>query len=100
MPSKTDQARHAIYERARTVVQESLRTHDPPLSPAELATEQFALEAAISRVEAELRSSAREETILSPSDLSLISRVKEFIRWVREKLDHNMSNHTQPLKVR
>ena len=66
LPSKTDEARHAIYERARTAVQESLRTHDPPLSPAELATEQFALEAAISRVETELRRSAREETTLSP----------------------------------
>ena len=91
LPSKTDEARHAIYERARTALQENLRTHDPPLSPAELATEQFALEAAISRVETELRRSAREETTLSPSGLSFISRVKEFVRWVREKLDHNIS---------
>lgn len=91
LPSKTDEARHAVYERARTVVQKSLRTHDPPLSPTELATEQFALEAAISRVETELRRSAREETTLFPSGLSFISRVKEFIRWVREKLDHNIS---------
>ena len=91
LPSKTDQARHAIYERARTAVQESLRTHDPPLSPADLAAEQFALEAAITRVETELRRSAREETTLSPPSLSFISRVEEFVRWVREKLDHNIS---------
>ena len=90
LPTKTDEARHAIYDRARTAVQESLRTHDPPLSPAELATERFALEAAISRVETELRRSAREETTLSPPS-SFISRVEEFVRWVLEKLDHNIS---------
>jgi hypothetical protein len=63
LPSKTDEARHAIYERARIAVQKSLRTYDEPLSPDELATEQVVLEAAISRVEADLRRSAREETL-------------------------------------
>ena len=91
LPSKTDEARHAIYERARTALQENLRTYDPPLSPADLATEQFALEAAITRVETELRRSAREETTISPPGLSFISRVEEFVRWVREKFDHNIS---------
>jgi hypothetical protein len=92
LPSKTDKARHAIYERARTVLHENLRTHDPSLSPPELATEQFALEAAISRLESELRRGARgETTTLSPSALSFISRVKEFVRWAREKLDLNIS---------
>ncbi len=90
-PSKTDEARHAIYERARTALQESLRTHEPPLSPAELATEHYALEAAISRVETELRRSARQETTLSPSGLRFISRAKQYIRRVREKLDHNIA---------
>src|SRR5262249_6441440 len=89
LPSKTDEARYAIYERARTALQGNLRTHDPPLSPPELATEQFALEAAISRVETELRRSARTEAILSLPDLSFI--VKEFARWVQEKFDHNIS---------
>src|SRR6516225_332140 len=91
LPSKTDKARHSIYERARTVLRENLRPRDPPVSPAELATEQFALEAAISRVETELRRNTREETTLSPSGLSFISRVKEFVRWAREKLDLNIS---------
>jgi hypothetical protein len=91
LPSKTDEARYAIYERSRTVVQESLRTHDPPLSPAELATEQFALDAAISRVETELRRSAREERTVSPPGLSVISRIKEFAHRVRETLDHTIS---------
>jgi len=91
LPSKTDEARHAIYKRARTALRENLRTHDPPLSLAELATEQFALEAAISRVETELRRSAREETTISVSGLSVISSVKDFGRRVREPLDHNVS---------
>jgi Tfp pilus assembly protein PilE len=88
LPSKTDEARYAIYERARTVLQENLRTHDPPLSPAELATEHYALETAISKVESALRRSAREEANLS---LGFISGVKEFVRWVRERLDHTVS---------
>jgi hypothetical protein len=90
LPSKTDEARREIYERARTAVQESLRTNDPPLLPAELATEQFALEAAISRVETELPRSAREEVDLSAASLSFTSRPKEFVRSVWEKLDHNV----------
>ena len=51
LPSKTDEARHGVYERARTVLQEKLRTLDPPISQAELAKAQFALEEAIRRVE-------------------------------------------------
>jgi hypothetical protein len=92
LPSKTDEARHSIYERARTVVQKSLRTHDPPLSPTDLATEQFALEAAISRVETELRRSAREETTLSPQGVNFISRANEFVHFLWEKLDHDLSS--------
>ena len=99
LPSKTDEARHSIYERARTALQENLRTHDPPVSPTELATEQFALKAAISRVETELRRSAREETTLSSSSLSFISRVEEFVRWAREKLDLNISNIRNRLRL-
>src|SRR5215469_12965540 len=91
LPSKTDKARRAIYERARTVLQENLRTHDPPLSPAELATEQLALEAAVSRVETELLRSAGEEADLPAPRLGFIAGAKEFVRWVRETLDHNVS---------
>jgi hypothetical protein len=91
LPSNTDEARYAIYERARTALQENLRTHDPPLSPAKLATEHYALEAAISKVESELRRSAREEVDLSATSLGLTSAAKETVRWIREKLDHNIS---------
>jgi hypothetical protein len=54
LPSKTDEARHAIYQRARTAIQEKLGNYDPPLSEIALANEQIALEAAISRLEADL----------------------------------------------
>jgi hypothetical protein len=89
LPSKTDEARHAIYERARTALQENLRTHEPPLSPPELAIEQFALEAAISEVESKLRRSTRKEVTLSLRALSL--SVQELIRWGRETLGDNIS---------
>jgi hypothetical protein len=89
LPRKTDEARHAIYERARTALQENLRTHEPPLSPPELAIEQFALEAAISRVESKLRRNTRKEVSLSLRALSL--SVQELVRWGRETFGHNIS---------
>ena len=65
LPSKTDEARHAIYRRAQTAVQERLRHYDPPLSEIALANELNALDAAISRLESDfsvrhLRRGARE----------------------------------------
>jgi hypothetical protein len=84
LSSNTDEARYEIYERARTALQKNLRTHDPPLSPAELATEHYALEAAISKVESELRGSARQEVDLSAPSLGFTSAAKELIRWVRD----------------
>jgi uncharacterized membrane protein YccC len=51
LPNNTGEARRAIYERARTTLQENLRTLDPPISEVELANAQSALEAAIRSVE-------------------------------------------------
>ena len=97
LPSKTDEARHGIYERARTALQATLRTHDPPISEAELANAQSALEAAIRRVEqdvaietavgrmaqdlmaTDMRQIVREEDV-SHAAPSFISKVKQFIR--------------------
>lgn len=96
LPSKTDEARQGIYERARTALQEKLRTLDPPLSEAELANAQFALEAAIRRVEQDVAIETavrRMEQDLLATDIeivreedvshaapSFISKVKQFIR--------------------
>ena len=52
--SKGDDKRRWIYERARTALQDRVRTLEPPLSEAALAYEQLALDAAICRVEANL----------------------------------------------
>ena len=49
LPNKTDEAKQAIYERARAVLRRALRS---PFSETELVTEQAALEVAISMVEA------------------------------------------------
>jgi hypothetical protein len=51
LPSKTDEARREIYERARTALQEGLRGLDPPLSETVIANEQAALDAAICTLE-------------------------------------------------
>jgi hypothetical protein len=97
LPNNTDEARRAIYERARTALQESLCTLDPPTSEAELENAQSALEAAIRRVEqdvaietavrgmeqdllaTDMRQIARDEDV-SHAAPSFISRVKQFIR--------------------
>ena len=96
LPNKTDEARRAIYERARTALQESSRTLE--ISEAELANAQFALEAAIRRVEqdvaietavgrmaqdllaTDMRQIVRQERRVSHAAPSFISRVKQFIR--------------------
>jgi hypothetical protein len=97
LPNKTDEARRAIYERARTALQESLRALDPPISEADLANAHFELEAAIGRVEQDVAIETavpKMEQDLIPSDMpqivreenvshlapSFISRVKQFIR--------------------
>ena len=96
LPSQTDEARHALYERARAVVvQERLRTLDPPISAAELGNEEARLEAAVSRVESELlfsimqRFASVEPTRSIPISSRISSTVKEFVRSVGKKLDDN-----------
>jgi hypothetical protein len=84
LPSTADEARHAIYEQARTALHERLG-NDPQISDAELVNEHFRLEVAIYELEEDLllrdmRRFVREETALSPPSLSFISKIKEFVR--------------------
>ncbi len=89
LPSKTDEARSAIYERARTALRETLHKHAPPLSETEIANAEAALNAAIGAVEVDFLVAAmrhaREEAAATPPSVSFISRVKEFVRSVGEK---------------
>ena len=102
LPNKTDEARRAIYERARTALQERLRTLDPPVSETELANVQSALEEAIGRVEHDVgietavrrmeqdllatdtRQIVRDEDV-SHGTASFMSKVKQFIRRLRSR---------------
>ena len=84
LPSTADEARHAIYEQARTALHERLGNH-PQISDAELMNEHHRLEVAIYEVEndlllREMRRFVREDTALFPSNLRFISKVKEFVR--------------------
>src|SRR6516164_3073016 len=90
LPSKTDEARHAIYERARTVLH---KRFDPPISETDLAIERFALEAAIQRVETESRFGDTRH------GLSFISMVKQFVRSVRDKFNNNIAIRGNSLKA-
>ena len=97
LPSKTDEARHAIYERARAVLQEKLRTLEPPISETDLAVERSALEVAIRRVESESRfgdsrRDAKEGASPPPSpSVSFISAGKQFVRSVRDRLNRSIT---------
>jgi ATP-binding cassette, subfamily B, bacterial HlyB/CyaB len=57
-----DEARFAIYDRARTVLRGLLNGGDPPLTPADVQREHLALEQAIREVEAEVLRLQREST--------------------------------------
>jgi hypothetical protein len=86
LPSTADEARHAIYEQARTALHERLG-NDPQISDAELVNEHHRLEVAIYEVEEdlllrEMRRFVREETVSSPS---LSSKIKEFVRSTGDK---------------
>ena len=93
LPSKTEEARSAVYERARTALQKRLSAFDPPISETDLAIERFALEAAIQRVETESR----------PSDtrhrLSSTSTVMQIVRAVRDKLNNNITTKGDSVKA-
>ena len=88
LPSTADEARHAIYEQARTALHQRLG-NDPQISDAELVNEHHRLEVAIYTVEEDLllsdmRRFVRKETALSPLSL-IISKVKEFVRSVGDR---------------
>ncbi len=60
------QSRHQLYEHARTVVIEYLQTQDQQLSTLESIAEKIALEGAIMRLEAELRSPRTSSPKVAP----------------------------------
>ena len=83
VPSTADEARHAIYEQARTALHEVLG-NNPQISDTELVNEHYRLEVAIYEVEeglllSDMRRFVREETALSPPS-SIISKIKGFVR--------------------
>src|SRR5262249_55727194 len=87
LPGKTHEARGAVYELARTALQERLRTLDPPISETDLAVERSALEVAIERVETEARfSDRRHDTEDEMSLLGFLATGKQFVRSLRDKL--------------
>jgi hypothetical protein len=82
LPCNSDEARHAIYERARTALRQTLGT----LDPAVLADEEAALDAAIAAVETDLRFSVmqgfvKEEVTLSSANL-FVSKARACVRAV------------------
>jgi hypothetical protein len=88
LPRTADEARHAVYEQARTALHERLG-NDPQISDTELVNEHHRLEVAIYEVEEDLllgdmRRFVREGT--APSPPSLISKIKDFVRSAGDRL--------------
>ena len=77
LPSTADEARHAIYEQARTALHERLG-NDPHISDADLVNEHFRLEAAIYEVEEDLL--LRDMRRFVREEIDFISKIKEFVR--------------------
>jgi hypothetical protein len=101
LPSKTYEARRALYERARTALQTTLR--NPALPEAELAKEHSALEAAIRKVEMELLFSEirrdQEEYVALSVHKKLILTAKQFERSVRDSFNNNIKNMRDRLRA-
>jgi hypothetical protein len=67
-------AREELYERARSIIVAELRKQNPKISALTITREQAALEAAIRRLEAELRPPARDNNRkTSPQDRSNVA---------------------------
>ena len=93
LPGKTEDARSAVYELARTALQKRLSAFDPPISDTDLSIERFALEAAIQRVEKESQFSDTRHR------LSFISTAKQFVRSAQGKLTINIAIRGDSLKA-
>lgn len=70
VPNETDEARHAVYERARTALQETLGRLDPAI----LANEVAALDAAIATVETDLLFSVMQGFVRKEAAVSFFER--------------------------
>ena len=89
LPSTADEARHAIYQQARTALHERLG-NDPQISDTELVNEHYRLEVAIYEVEdklllSDMRRFVSGERALSHRNLRVISKIKEFVRSAGDK---------------
>ena len=98
LPSNSNEARFAIYDRARATLQESLSTHDPPISDAKIAHELFALEAAICKVEEDLLVGIMHRFVGETPSPSITSMVKEFVRSTTDKLNHTIRRSIEAIQ--
>lgn len=58
LPDSTEEARRAIYERARKALLGQLRKIEPPIPETDIARENVALDEAVARLESEIAAKA------------------------------------------
>ena len=78
LEKNTAASRRALYERARTSLVAQMRKLDPPLAESTIRREQFALEEAIRKLEAEKLSR------LAQRDDQLIGRLNELVQKMQQ----------------
>src|SRR5215471_583190 len=78
LEKNTAASRRALYERARTSLVVQMRKLDPPLTESAIRREQFALETAIRRLEAEKLSR------LAQRDDRLVGRLNELVHKMQQ----------------
>jgi len=78
LEKNTAASRRALYERARTSLVVQMRKLDPPLAESTIRREQFALEQAIRRLEAEKLSR------LARRDDQLIGKLNELVQKMQQ----------------
>ena len=98
LPRTADEARHAVYEQARTALHERLG-NDPQISDTELVNEHHRFEVAIYEVEEDLL--LREMRRFVREEMNFISKIKELDRrfFVRLRGGRQGSCHGKSLGI-
>jgi hypothetical protein len=87
LDKNTAACRRALYERARTTLVAQMRKLDPPLSDSEIRREQFALEQAIRRLEAD------KLARLAQRDDELIGKLNELVQEMQQIPGNRLFTH-------
>ncbi len=92
------QARQELYDHARTVQAEQLRRHDPQFSAPEMINERIAFEAAVLRLETEMKPPKEKRPVADHGPLHVANNVLDIASLLREpRIDGAYLNRISPV---